>query len=283
MRDKSLNNFSVLMPVYDRDDLVLAFDSAINSCLQNTVLPDEIIIVVDGPVRSEFVSKIKSFEIKGLITVVWLSKNMGISAALNQGLRHVKSRYVFRADGDDVNRPNRFEIQLNMLNQGFGLVGGAICERDQGGRTLAIKRVPLQHDLILRYGLRRCPFNHMSVAFELKSVQDVGGYPDSISKVGSCEDWALWMMLLKVGVRARNTDEILVDALTDINMYRRRGGVLMIKSYLKMQRFLVTNSRKNILMACFDMAAAITFFSIPPKVRGVIYTTFLRDKIDSRR
>tara|TARA_B110000090_G_scaffold197373_1_gene235240 strand:- start:500 stop:1303 length:804 start_codon:yes stop_codon:yes gene_type:complete len=265
------------MPVYDRDDLVLAFDSAINSCLHNTVLPDEIIVVVDGPVRSEFVSKIKSFETKGIIKVVWLSKNVGITAALNQGLRHVNSRYVFRADGDDVNRLNRFEVQLNMLKQGFGLVGGAICERDQCGRTLAIKRVPLQHDLILRYGHRRSPFNHMTVAFELKSVQDVGGYPDYISEIGSGEDWALWMLLLKAGVRARNTDEILVDAATDINMYRRRGGVVMIKSYLKMQRFLVTNSRKNILMACFDVAAAVTFFSIPSKVRGFIYTRFLRD------
>ena len=33
------------MPVYDRDDLVSAFDGAVNSCLQNTVVPDEIIVV----------------------------------------------------------------------------------------------------------------------------------------------------------------------------------------------------------------------------------------------
>ena len=277
MSDESLYTFSVLMPVYDRDDIVLAFDSAINSCLQNTVVPDEIIVVVDGPVRSDFVSKIKAFENKGQITAVWLSENMGITVALNQGLKHVNSRYVFRADGDDVNRLNRFEVQLNMLKQGFSLVGGAICERDRKNRILAVKRVPLEHDLILRYGLRRCPFNHMTVAFELKSVQDIGGYPNYISEVGLGEDWALWMLLLKAGVRARNTDEILVDASSDIGMYRRRGGFRKIFSELKMQRFLVANSRKTILVAFFDLAAKSAFFIIPSKIRGFIYTKFLRD------
>ena len=277
MSDESLYTFSVLMPVYDRDDIVLAFDSAINSCLQNTVVPDEIIVVVDGPVRSDFVSKIKAFENKGQITAVWLSENMGITVALNQGLKHVNSRYVFRADGDDVNRLNRFEVQLNMLKQGFSLVGGAICERDRKNRILAVKRVPLEHDLILRYGLRRCPFNHMTVAFELKSVQDIGGYPNYISEVGLGEDWALWMLLLKAGVRASNTDEILVDASSDIGMYRRRGGFRKIFSELKMQRFLVANSRKTILVAFFDLAAKSAFFIIPSKIRGFIYTKFLRD------
>lgn len=277
MSDENLYTFSILMPVYDRDDIVLAFDRAINSCLQNTVVPDEIIVVVDGPVRSDFVSKIEAFENKGQITAVWLNENMGISAALNQGLKLVNSRYVFRADGDDVNRLNRFEVQLNMLKKGFSLVGGAICERDRNGRVLAVRRVPLQHDLILRYGLRRCPFNHMTVAFELKSVQDVGGYPNYISEVGAGEDWALWMLLLKSGVRANNTDEILVDAATDIGMYRRRGGVLKIISELKMQRFLVAISRKNILVAFFDLAAKSAFFIVPSKIRGFIYTKFLRD------
>ena len=55
------NSFSVVMPIYDRDDLYLLFDDAIKSCLSNTVLPDEIIVIVDGPVGPAFVSKIQSF------------------------------------------------------------------------------------------------------------------------------------------------------------------------------------------------------------------------------
>jgi glycosyltransferase involved in cell wall biosynthesis len=271
------NSFSVVMPTYDRDDLYLLFDEAIKSCLSNTVLPDEIIVIVDGPVRPSFVSKIQSFEKLDCVKVIWLPENVGLTQALNEGLKHVTSKYVFRADGDDINRPGRFALQLDMLSRGYSLCGGAICERDQDGRTLAIKRVPLQHDSIVRYGLRRCPFNHMTVAFELKVVRDVGGYPNYISEVGLGEDWALWMLLLKSGVRAVNTDEILVDAATDIAMYKRRGGLRKIVSELKMQRFLVTHSGKNMWLALFDLAAKSAFFIVPSKIRGLIYTKFLRD------
>lgn len=271
------NSFSVVMPTYDRDDLYLLFDDAIKSCLSNSILPDEIIVIVDGPLRPEFVSKIQSFEKLDRVKVLWLPKNVGLTQALNEGLKHVTSKYVFRADGDDINKPNRFELQLDMLSRGYNLCGGAICERDYDGRTLAIKRVPLQHDSIIRYGLRRCPFNHMTVAFELKVVMDIGGYPNYISEVGLGEDWALWMLMLKSGARAINTDEILVDVTTDIEMYRRRGGFRKIISEQKMQRFLVTHSGKSIWLAMFDLAIKSAFYVMPSKIRGLIYTKFLRD------
>ncbi len=278
MRDLPLGSFSVLMPIYDREDIASTFEDAVNSCLQNTIVPDQIIIVVDGPIRDGFASKVKAFESNDRITAVWLEKNIGITGALNQGLAVAKTKYVFRADGDDINRLNRFEVQLKLLSQGFGLVGGAICERDREGSILAVKRVPTDHESILRYGLRRCPFNHMTVAFDLSDVRKVGGYPDTISNVGLGEDWALWMLLLKSGCKATNSDEILVDASADIEMYRRRGGVDKIESEFRMQRFLVEHSQKKIWLAALDFMAKAAFFLIPSTIRGIIYINVLRDK-----
>lgn len=265
------------MPIYDRDDLVSRFDGAINSCLENTVSPDEIVVVVDGPVREEFARKIRYFEDKHQIKVVWLQCNVGITSALNEGLKYVCNQYVFRADGDDINRPNRFEFQLKMLAQGYDLVGSAICERDAAGRLLAIKRNPAKHEAIVRYARRRCPFNHMTVGFNVNAVLAVGGYPHGISSRGLGEDWALWILLLKSGVRTANTDEILVEAFADISMYRRRGGLSNIFSELKMQRFLINHLEKNILVAVFDFIAKAVFFLIPSRIRGFVYTRFLRE------
>jgi len=72
------NSFSVVMPTYDRDDLYLLFDEAIKSCLSNTVLPDEIIVIVDGPVRPSFVSKIQSFEKLDCVKVIWLPEMLAL-------------------------------------------------------------------------------------------------------------------------------------------------------------------------------------------------------------
>lgn len=270
-----MNNFSVLMPTYDRDDLCMLFEQAVDSCLENTLLPDKIIIVIDGPVRDIFRSKIERYEKLDRILVVWLPKNVGIARALNEGLKHVHTKYVVRADADDINRPSRFEAQLEILLKGYNVCGGAICERDMVGNELAIKRCPSDHEDILKYSLRRCPFNHMAVAFEHEWVMNLGGYPDIYLK----EDWALWTLLIEAGALTQNSQEIFVDATTDVNMYRRRGGVKNIVSEYYMQRFLRLHRKKSFSLAVLDFCLKSLFFAAPAQLRGFVYQSFLRDRI----
>jgi glycosyltransferase involved in cell wall biosynthesis len=268
-----MNSFTVLMPTYNRHDLYVLFDKAIDSCLSNTILPNEIIVVVDGPVSVDFEIKIRGYDSHDLIKIIWLPENIGISRALNEGLKAVKTKYVFRADGDDINRRNRFSIQLDMLSSGLQLVGGAIIERDINGTQLAVKRCPRTHEEILRYGKRRNPFNHMTVAFDYKAAMSVGGYPD----VHLLEDWALWVLMLEGGVIAGNSDEILVDATADLNMYRRRGGLKTILSEYVMQGLLVRHLKKTRLSAFFDFIGKSIILAAPAAVRGFIYREYLRD------
>lgn len=268
-----MKSFTVLMPTYDRPDLCAMFDRAIDSCLDNTLVPDEIIVVVDGPVNAEFGAKIKRYELRSDITVLWLPHNVGLTAALNEGLRLVTTKYVFRADGDDVNRPYRFALQMEMLTSGLQLVGGAIEERDLTGKRLAVRRCPACHDDIVRFGRRRNPFNHMTVAFEYKAVMSVGGYPD----VYLLEDWALWTLMLKNGVTSANTEEILVDATADIDMYKRRGGWKMVRSEFTMQKFLIKHADKRLIFAFFDFILKGLVLVAPPSFRGFIYKKYLRD------
>ena len=269
-----MHSFSVLMPTYDRDDLYMLFERAVDSCLNNTLLPDQIIIVIDGPVREEFRTKIKKYEKLNRILVVWLPENIGIARALNEGLKHVTTKYVFRADADDFNRPYRFSVQLEMLLQGYDVCGGAICERDRYGNPLAVRRCPSDHIDILKYSLRRSPFNHMAVAFDYDMVMSLGGYPDIYLK----EDWALWSLLIEAGARTKNSQEIFVDATTDISMYQRRGGLKNIVSEYYIQKFLRLHRNKNFILACFDFCLKSIFFAAPAQLRGFVYKYLLRER-----
>ncbi len=268
-----MSSFTVLMPTFNRPDLCLLFDKAVDSCLNNSIKPDEIIVVVDGPVSDEFKLKIKNYESRSFINVIWLPKNVGLTKALNEGLKAVKTKYVFRADGDDINRPYRFSTQLEMLESGLKLVGGAIIERDIDGNQLAVKRCPSDHDEITCYGMRRNPFNHMTVAFDYKAVMSVGGYPD----VYLLEDWGLWVLLLESGVVAGNSQKILVDATADINMYKRRGGIKMILSEYSMQKFLIKHLKKRPFYAFYDFILKSSILAAPASLRGFIYQKYLRD------
>ncbi len=60
-----MENFTVLMPIYDREDIFLLFDRAIESCLSNSVLPDEILIIVVLSLNNLFSSGIFKSEYKG--------------------------------------------------------------------------------------------------------------------------------------------------------------------------------------------------------------------------
>ena len=268
-----MSSFTVLMPTYDRPDLFHLFDKAIDSSLHNSILPDEIIVVVDGPVNDEFKLKIKDYESHDLVSVIWLPKNCGLTNALNQGLKAVTTKYVFRADGDDINRPDRFATQLEMLHSGLDLVGGAIIERDIEGKQLAVKRCPSTHEEIIKYSKRRNPFNHMTVAFDYKAVMSVGGYPD----VYLLEDWGLWVLLLESGIVTGNSQKVLVDATADINMYRRRGGIKMVFSEYTIQKFLIRHLNKNFAVAAFDFIIKGLILMAPGSLRGFVYRKYLRD------
>ena len=102
-------DFSVLMAVYHKDNPEL-LKKAILSAFDNSLPPLEMILVVDGPVDLNLKNTISNLKDKFEMRVLWLKKNTGLANALNKGLKLVKTKWVARADADDINLPNRFEI-----------------------------------------------------------------------------------------------------------------------------------------------------------------------------
>jgi glycosyltransferase involved in cell wall biosynthesis len=265
-------DFTVLLPTYDRDDLYFLFDKSVDSCINNSLRPKEIIIVIDGPIRREFQDKVRLYERNEIIRIIWLPKNVGLTAALNEGLKHVQTKYVFRADGDDVNRLNRFRLQMGYLKKGFGLVSGAVAEFDEFDNKLAVKRVPSEHEDILKYCKRRNPFNHMASAYELNAVLSVGGYPD----LYLMEDWGLWVLLLEKGVKSCNSQEIFVDVAGGARMYDRRGGFKNVKGEYGIQKFLIQHAGKSYFFAVSDFLGRIFLMNMPSKFKNYLFLRFLR-------
>ena len=268
------NEFTILMPVYDRDDINELFVRAVDSVYNNTVPPNDFILMVNGPVRLELETKILSYQKDKKMNVIWLATNIGIANALNIGLKEVKTEWVFRADADDFNLPDRFEKQLALMNHDVDLVGGAIREVDREGRVLAIRRTPVSNIEIRKYAKYRCPFNHMTVAFKTDLALKCGGYPDIYLR----EDYALWALMIKHGARTVNTAEILVEATTGRDMYRRRGGWRYAVAEIKLQSHLVGAGIKGPLAAFFDGISRSSVFLLPEVLRGWIYVHLLREK-----
>ncbi len=264
-------DFTVLMAVYLKDDPDL-FEMAIESVLANTLLPKFFYIVVDGPITENLESVLIKFKHVPLLKIFRLSFNKGLANALNYGLNQVTTQFVLRADADDINMPNRFEVQSKLMASGFDLFGADILEVDKYGNELGVRKTPKSYQSIIKFSKSRNPFNHMTVGYKADLVRGVGGYPNLDLR----EDYALWVILLSKGIKAINTEDILVNVTAGIDMYRRRGGIRSIKAEFHMQRLLVRYKFKNIFFAMLEFFVKSLIFMLPPSFRGFLYQLVLR-------
>lgn len=109
--------FSVIMPVYNRGDLIL---KSLSSLFIQTYRPIQLIIVNDG--STDHTSKVieewsKSLVSKDRISVNYIyQNNRGASAARNRGIKEVKGKYVQFFDSDDLMHSERLERLVEIFN-----------------------------------------------------------------------------------------------------------------------------------------------------------------------
>jgi len=169
--------FSVSMSVYHRDKHVY-FQESLESIFNQSLLPDELILVVDGPVSREIRDIIQKFEISNNIKTIWLEKNMGHGYARRIGLNQCKHEFIAIMDSDDTCDLNRFKKQIECFHQNeeLSVVGGSISEfRTDISNIVGNRILPKEDSDIKRFLKIRCPFNQMTVMFRKSEVEKAGG------------------------------------------------------------------------------------------------------------
>ena len=265
--------FSVVLPILEREDIAKGLPLAIKSIFENTLIPHQVIVVVDGFVGKSFKNLIINLKKKYLFDVVWCPKKVGLDKALNIALSKCKNELVFRADGDDINLKNRFEIQLPFLLSGYDVVGSSIDEYDENGNYLSSKKVPLSDDEIKKLIPFRNPINHMTVGFKKTAVLEVNGYPQLFLK----GDYGLWIKLCASNKKFINLEKSLVKVSAGTRMINDRGGIRYVYSEFLLQKFLLKFKLTNFLVAFFIFILRSLVFSLPSFIRGYIYKNFLRE------
>lgn len=260
------------MATYINDDSNL-LDKALKSIVDQTISCSELVLVEDGPLTEDLYLVIDSYRNKLNIITVSLAENAGLAVALNEGLKNISNEIVFRADSDDINRPQRFENQIHEFVEGYELVGGNIREVEKSGEHISYRNVPESNRDILAFTKKRNPFNHMTIGFKKNLVTDVGGYPNIFLK----EDYALWATLISNGVKAKNLNQVLVEATTGVDMYQRRGGLKYVLSEYQIQKHLVKCGIKTVSSAIFWGIFRCLVFLMPCVIRGYIYEKILRN------
>ena len=269
--------FSVVTSVYRNDDPEF-FRVALQSItIDQTLPPDEVILIVDGPVPGALSDAIK--EIAATIPAVkvkWLSENGGLGNALRLGVEMASHDIVARMDSDDIAVPNRFACQMAYLDAHpeCDIVGGWQTEFVGDPKNIVGRRVvPLENKDIHNWIKKRCPFNHITVMMRRESVLGVGNYIDWHYN----EDYYLWIRMAEKGCRFANLPEVLANVRVGKEMYARRGGWKYFKSEKGLQDYML--SRRLISLPRYLFNVAVRFgvqVAMPNSVRGFIFQKLFR-------
>lgn len=276
-----MEKYTVLMSVYAKEN-ALFFQQAVQSMVEQTLKPDQFIIVCDGPLTDELNDAIDHFtqENPDLFTILRKEKNSGLADSLNSGLSLSKNELVVRMDSDDISSPVRCEKEVEKITEGFDLVGSWISEFETDPKKIYdLRRVPENQNEIIKFCKKRTPFNHPSVIYKKTVVQNSGGYP---SDWKTLEDYYLFYHMLKNGAKVCNIPETLVNMRGGSQQLARRGK--MLKSYSHILRKEMFHDRFiSFNNYCFVTLAIDVGYSLPVSLKKLLYKMFLRKKIQGER
>ena len=272
--------FSVLSSLYYKEQPIY-FDSCLESIWdQQTLKPAEIVLVLDGPIGEGLTKSVEYWQLKldNVLKIVTLAENVGLGKALNEGLKHCSNEWVFRMDTDDICKADRFEKQIQFIkeNPDVVLFGGQILEFDQTPNdSTAIKSVPTTHADIKKFAQKRCPFNHMTVAYKRTVIQELGGYQHHLFM----EDYNLWLRVIGAGHKVANLREVILYARVGNGMHARRKGYEYIKSEKQLLNLKKELKIQNPIHGNILFLIRSAFRLMPSSLLGKIYNTFLRKKV----
>jgi len=271
--------FSVSMCVYGKDNPE-HFQQALQSVFNQTLPPDEVVLVIDGPIPSTTESVIKLFEVQNNLNVIKLHKNVGHGNARKIGLENCTYPYVAIMDADDISVPERFEKQIACFakDDQLSIVGG-FAKNFVGdiGNIVSIHTRPTEDVDIKIFMRKRCPFSQVTVMFKKNDVINAGGYIDWFC----AEDYYLWIRMYQKGFKFKNIPECLVYVRCGEDQYRRRGGWRYFKSEARLQGYMLRYKIIGFSLYLYNVGIRfVVQVLLPNRIRGYVYKTFARKAVE---
>ena len=271
------SKYTVLMSVYYKEKPEY-LSLSIKSMLNQTVKPDEFIIVKDGPLTTELDEVINNFvtAYPKMFNIIVNETNLGLGPALAKGIENSKNELIARMDSDDYVVSTRCEKQLEKFREDpqLGMVGSYEAEfTDDIDNVISIHRVPSENDEIERFMHRRCSVLHPTVMYKKSAVLKCGNY----QSVLLYEDYDLFArMVLEYHIKSYNIPEPLYYIRTSEDFFKRRGGIKYAKTVLKFKWGQYRKGYMSSMDFCISGLGQAFVCVLPNSLRKSFYMKFLR-------
>jgi glycosyltransferase involved in cell wall biosynthesis len=274
-----MSTVCVLVAVYRNDDPALFRESLHSNTLGQGEMPDQLIVMVDGPVGDAIDRVIKDLQTQldalcgpEFMTVIRLPENRGIAAALNIGISRCRCDLIARADADDISYPDRFRLQKAVLGErpdlGVVIAWSHDFNLDEN-RIVATNRCPQNTEEINALLQLRNPICHPSMMICADVFRLNGAYDETAPLL---EDYELHLRWASKGVRYFCIQMPLVRFSISSALYVRRGGLRYARNECA---FRLSAARRGLFKAgprfYFVTLLYLLFRSVPAGVRRRLY------------
>lgn len=277
-------SFSVAMSIY-KDDVPEFLETALDSIIiDQTLKPDEVVIVGDGPLPEALVEIVEKEKQKIAqaalpVEIVFLpqAQNRGLGAALGIACEACRYPYIARMDSDDISKPDRFEKEMKMVweHPELSVVGGMITEFVGSPENVVSQRdLPLTNDEIYRFLHSRSGLNHVTVVLKRDDVLRVGNYNGRFRQ----EDYYLWARMMKAGCKMANIPDVVVNVRSGEEQFARRGSLKYFHQHMDLFRYMYHEHLISWTDLMRDYLLRFAQAVFPGNMRNWIYVHFLRKK-----
>ena len=224
---------TVVIPAYNAARYIA---QALDSVQAQSVSDYEVIVVNDGSSdRAELESILNSHP----LPVIYISQeNKGVSAARNAAIKVGHGTFYAQLDADDQWTPDYLEVQLGILNDNpdVALVypNASIIADQSDAKVEFMKLSPSEGEVNFESLVRGKCVVMTSVTARMSAIKQAGMYDEDIR---SCEDFDLWLRVVKSGGRIIYHRQRLV-------LYRRHQGSL------SSDRIWMTNNLLSVFEKC---------------------------------
>lgn len=192
------SDVTAIIPCYNDGEYI---NQALYSVLNQTVVPDKIIIIDDG---SQEATKQVLATLKHPTLQIIYQQNKGVSVARNNAIKMATTSYILNLDADDYYEPTFIEKALLLIKNDKVAAVNSLFRTFKGENETIETIIPLGggvKDFIIKN-------NGISNAlFKRECWEQVGGFDEKMHN--GYEDWEFWIAILKNNWRMEIIPEVL--------------------------------------------------------------------------
>lgn len=250
---------SVIMSTYREPEDYIRL--SVQSILDQTFTDFEFIIVIDDPENTAMEQWLAEYAARdSRIRIVKNQTNLGLVGALNRALQEAHGEFVARMDADDISLPDRFEKELQYLQEHqLDLVGSLTQRIDENGNELpgvASRHYPpetIMHSLLITDCVP-----HVSWLLKHEMYTALHGYRE----IPRAEDYDFLLRALKAGFRVGVCDDCLIHYRNTANgishsalLQQRLTAKYLLKNYHRLEHVSTEEIQKEVLSQVTGRAA----------------------------